>query len=143
MKKNFVLTDEFKINLFGVKVFRIKCTRKIKYAEIGDLGGFIEKESNISGNAWVSGDAQVSGNAWVYSNALVSSSNDYCCFHSFGSINRTTTVFKTTTEIKISCGCFLGTISEFEFKVKQTHANTKFEREYMAIIEVIKIKFEL
>ena len=52
----------------------------------GELGGYIEAETNLSpvGNAWVSGnawvygnakvsdDALVSGNAWVSGNALVS-----------------------------------------------------------------------
>ena len=41
----------------------------------GTLGGWIEKEENlsqVSGNAWVYGNAQVYGNAWVYGNALVS-----------------------------------------------------------------------
>jgi carbonic anhydrase/acetyltransferase-like protein (isoleucine patch superfamily) len=46
----------------------------------GDLGGYIEKETNLShyGNAWVSGNARVyenamvSGNAEVYENAWVS-----------------------------------------------------------------------
>ena len=63
MDKHFELTDKFIINAFGAKLFQIKCTRKIKYADIGDLGGYIEKEDNLSGNAWVYGDAKVSGNA--------------------------------------------------------------------------------
>ena len=61
MDKHFELTNKFIINAFGVKLFQIKCTRRIKYAEVGDLGGYIEKEDNLSGDAWVSGDAQVSG----------------------------------------------------------------------------------
>ena len=65
MDKHFELTNKFIINAFGVKLFQIKCTRRIKYAEVGDLGGYIEKEDNLSGDAWVSGDAQVSGDARV------------------------------------------------------------------------------
>lgn len=41
MKKKFELTDEFIINSFGIKLFRIKCTRTFKYAQEGDFGGFI------------------------------------------------------------------------------------------------------
>ena len=68
MKKKFEQTDEFIINSFGIKLFRIKCTRTFKYAQEGDLGGFIEKEENLNhfGNAWVSGNARVSGAAQVY-----------------------------------------------------------------------------
>ena len=38
MDRHFELTDKFIINAFGAKLFQIKCTRKIKYADIGDLG---------------------------------------------------------------------------------------------------------
>jgi hypothetical protein len=69
---------------------------------------------------------------------------DYCCFQSFGSVNRTTTVFKEANgKIKIICGCFNGTIDEFKNQVLQTHKENKFAKEYLAIIEVIKIKFEI
>jgi len=71
MEKNFELTEEFKINAFGVKVFRIKSTKKSKHVESGVLGGWVEKEENVSGNAWVYGDAEVSGDARVYGDAWV------------------------------------------------------------------------
>ena len=64
-EKNFKLTEEFIVNAFGVKLFRIKSTRSFRSINEGDLGGFIESESNLYGNAWVSGDALVSGNEWV------------------------------------------------------------------------------
>ena len=72
MDKHFELTDKFIINAFGIKLLQIKCTRKIKHADVGDLGGYIEKEDNLSGDAWVSGDAKVYGNAQVYGDAQVS-----------------------------------------------------------------------
>ena len=68
--KHFKLTTESKVNVFGVKLFRIECTIDFKYAKKGDLGGWIEKEGNLSGNAWVSGDAKVSGNAEVSGDAV-------------------------------------------------------------------------
>ena len=71
MDKHFELTDKFIINAFGIKLLQIKCTRKIKHADVGDLGGYIEKEDNLSGDAWVSGNAQVSGDAQVSGNAKV------------------------------------------------------------------------
>ena len=72
MEKHFELTQEFKINFSGIKLFRIKATKNSKYANIGDLGGWVEDERNLSGNAWIFGNAQVSGNAQVYGNAQVS-----------------------------------------------------------------------
>ena len=76
--KKFELTSDFKMYL-GMKLFRIKALVDFGNVKAGDLGGYIEKEKNLShnGNAWVSdnawvyGDARVSGNAWVYGNARV------------------------------------------------------------------------
>lgn len=138
MDRHFELTDKFIINAFGAKLFQIKCTRKIKYADIGDLGGYIEKENNLSGDAWVSGNAQVSGDA------RVSNDNEHCGFDCFGSANRHTHSYKTKSgKIEITCGCFRGSIEEFEKQIKETHRGNEFERQYIAIVEVIKIKFGL
>jgi acyl-[acyl carrier protein]--UDP-N-acetylglucosamine O-acyltransferase len=106
--------------------------------------------ARVYGNAWVSGNAEVSGDAEVYGNARVSGDAevygdaDYCCFQRFGSSNRTTTFFKTKTkEIFVSCGCFLGNLTDFELRVKSTHGDNKHAREYLAILGVVRIKFGL
>ncbi|MDO5399306.1 MAG: hypothetical protein Q4G33_15435, partial [bacterium] len=64
--KKFELTTESKINWFGRTLFRIKACKSFITAtgdevKAGDLGGYIEMESNLS----------QSGKAWVYSNAEV------------------------------------------------------------------------
>ena len=71
--KKFELTAEFVTNVFGKKLFRIKALVAFGDVEKGELGGFIEKEDNLShdGNAWVYGNARVFGNAQVYGNAWV------------------------------------------------------------------------
>ena len=150
MDKHFELTDKFIINAFGIKLLQIKCTRKIKHADVGDLGGYIEKEDNLYGDAWVSGnaqvygDAKVSGNAQVSGDAKVSNNNEHCGFDCFGSANRHTHAYKTQSgKVEIICGCFRGSIEEFEEQVKKTHQGNEFERQYMAIAEVIKIKLGL
>ena len=70
--KKFELTSDFKMYL-GMKLFRIKALVDFGNVKAGDLGGYIEKEKNLShnGNAWVSGNAQVYDNAWVYGDAQV------------------------------------------------------------------------
>lgn len=96
----------------------------------GELGGWIEKEWNLSGDAWVYGDA------------LIENSRDYCCFQSFGSRNDTTTAFRQKDgSILISCGCFSGSLREFVEAVEKTHGANQFGREYLAIAEVIKVRF--
>ena len=71
--KKFKLTSEFIVDISGVKLFRIKALIEFGNVKAGDLGGYIEKEENLShmGNAWVSGNAQVSGDARVFGNAWV------------------------------------------------------------------------
>ena len=78
--KKFELTTEFITNAFGKKLFRIKALVEFGNVKAGELGGYVEKEGNVSqdnnawvfGNAWVYGNARVSGNAEVFGNARVS-----------------------------------------------------------------------
>ena len=70
--KKYELTSETKVFL-GKTLYRIKALVQFGNVNAGDLGGWIEKEENLSqsGNAWVYGDASVYGNAWVSGNARV------------------------------------------------------------------------
>lgn len=173
MEKHFELTDET-IEVAGNIMHRIRCTRDCKWAKTGDLGGFIEKEDNLSdnawvyGDAWVSGDAQVSGNAQVCGDARVFGNAQvygdarvygdaqvcgdaridcikaHCGFDVFGSYGRHTHAYITAeNKIEITCGCFRGSIEKFEAKVRHTHGDSQYAREYLAIAHVIRVKFGL
>ena len=138
MEKKYVLTDNFIVNVFGIKLFQIKCIRKIKYADIGDLGGYVESERNLSqeGDAWVCGNAKVFGGAEIVSN------DRHCGFDCFGSANRHTHAYIIKDgNVEITCGCFRGSIEEFESRVEETHKGTIYEKQYKAIVNLIKIKF--
>lgn len=52
--KKFELISEFVTNVFGKKLFRIKALVSFGDVSAGELGGFVEKEENLSnnGNAW-------------------------------------------------------------------------------------------
>ena len=92
----------------------------------------------------VCGDAKVYGNAKVCGDAEVCGDADHLCIKGVGSENRNTTFFKCKDgHIHVSCGCFNGNLEEFEKKVKETHGNNKYAREYLACIEVVKIHFEV
>ena len=71
--KKYELTDETK-NYNGSTLYRIKALKDFGNIKAGDLGGFIEKEENLSqdGNCWVIGDSLVLDNARVVENAYVS-----------------------------------------------------------------------
>ena len=76
--KKYELTAEF-IEKWGKKLFRIKALISFGSVEVGELGGYVEKEDNLAqdgdawvyGNAEVYGDARVCGDARVYGNARV------------------------------------------------------------------------
>ena len=148
--KKFELTAESKINIFGKKLFRIKALISFGDVEEGETGGWIEKEENLeqsSGDAWVSGNAEVSGDAWVYGNARVSGNArvygdaDYTTIHGFGTQFRTTTFFQCEDkQIRVSCGCFLGTIPEFREQVKNTREG-KIAEEYLMIADLMEKHF--
>lgn len=47
--------------------------------------------------------------------------------------------FKTATDIYVRCGCFFGTIVDFERQVNETHArNKKYRKEYLETIKYVK-----
>ena len=70
--KKYELTNET-IQIEGKKLYRIKALIDFGDVKAGDLGGFIEKESNLShlGSAWIYDDAKVCDDAKVYGNAKV------------------------------------------------------------------------
>ena len=74
MNNKYELTDEIK-NINGTALRQIRALRDISRwgVKAGDLGGWIEKEENLShyGDAWVSGNAMVYGDAWVHGDAKV------------------------------------------------------------------------
>ena len=72
MDKHFKLTEETRVNEAGVTLHRIMATRDTRHAKAGEKGGFIEKEENLGGEAWVDNNAEVWGEAFVYCYAYVS-----------------------------------------------------------------------
>ena len=136
--KKYELTTETKINIFGKKLFRIKALVSFGSIIAGEKGGWIEKEENLSqsGNAWVY------DNARIFYNANVSGNADYTTIHGFGTHFRTTTFFRCKDkEIRVSCGCFFGTISEFREQVKRTRKG-KVAEEYLMIADLMEKHFK-
>ena len=149
--KKFELDLSTETEFFGRKFFRIKALTTFGDVEKGDLGGFIEKEENLSqeNNAWVYGNAKVYGNAWVcgnakvcgdaevYGNAKVCGNADLVWFSNIGSEYGTLTVFKSKNEgeILVTRGCFLGTVEQFLEKSKKVH-DDKTRIEYELLIKV-------
>ena len=91
--------------------------------------------AKVSGDAWVCGNAKVSGDAWVYKNI------DHAEINGFGTCGRHTTFFRCKDKtVKVSCGCFLGTIDEFRNQVKNTREG-KIAKEYLMIADLMELHF--
>ena len=159
--KKFELTSET-INLLGITLFRIKALVDFGNVKSGDLGGFVEKEENLSmygdawvyGNARVCGDSLVCGNARVYGDSLVCGNArvcgdawvygdaDYATIKGFGTVFRTTTFFRCKDKrIRVTCGCFYGTINQFRKQVKKTRKD-KIAKEYLMIADLMEEHFK-
>ena len=97
--------------------------------------------ARVSDNAEVFDNARVSDNAWVFGNARVSDNADYATIHGFGTQFRTTTFFRCKDkQVKVSCGCFYGTIPEFREQVKNTRKG-KIAEEYLMIADLMEKHF--
>ena len=68
----YELTNE-NLEIGKKNLFRIRALKDFAHVKAGDLGGWIESESNLSqeGTCWVSGEAQVFGEACVFGSAWV------------------------------------------------------------------------
>jgi UDP-3-O-[3-hydroxymyristoyl] glucosamine N-acyltransferase len=71
-KKHFELTEET-IEFMGSILHRIKATKNLPHIKVkkGDLGGFIEEESNLKDKAWVFNEAKVFGGAEISQKATI------------------------------------------------------------------------
>lgn len=102
----------------------------------GQLGGYIEHEKNLFGNAWVCGNAQVSGSALVCGNAMIDETGLIFWASKVGSENGTLTVYNTkSNELEVTRGCFCGTVDDFLAASEAKHDDDT-HLEYRLLIEV-------
>ena len=124
MIKKFELDLSSKITILGVELFRIKALISFGNVEKGELGGYVEKEDNLSHY----------GNAWVYGNAEVSKLNDYILFKNTWSSGRYFTYTKSNEMWKV--GCFYGTGEEL---IKKAYEDSEVSgKHYEAYVNFVK-----
>ena len=139
MAKKYEFTGETKAWL-GHTLHRIRALISFEGVKAGDLGGWIEKEENLSqdGSAWVYGSAVVCDEAMVWR------TNHYLCIGPMGSRLDFTTFFQSKDkQIYVRCGCFHGDIDAFALKVQAAHGNNQHAKAYMAAIELAKMQIDL
>lgn len=71
-KKYELLKDDYK-KVFGIKLYRIRALKDFGVVKKGDVGGYIQKEENLSqkNTCWVYKEAKVWGEARVYEKAKI------------------------------------------------------------------------
>ena len=157
--KKYEFTEET-IEVSGKVLHRIKAVRDFGIVKAGELGGFIEKEENLSheGNCWVYNDAMVYGNAKVYGNAVVcddavvcgnaivcgyaeicddakiSMCSDYIFFKNWWSSGRFFTWTRSNNMWKV--GCFYGTGEEL---IQKAYKDSEIcGREYERVVRYVE-----
>ena len=127
--KKYEFTGETEV-IGSITLHRIRAVKSFSDVNIGDIGGWIEKEENLSheGNAWVCGNAKVYGNAKVFDNA------DYIVFKNWWSSGRYFTW--TRSNNKWAVGCFYGTGKELIAKAYKD--SEKSGKEYERIVRYVE-----
>ena len=132
--KKYELTDEIKLHN-GRTLHRIVALRDFGNVKIGDKGGWIEKEDNLShtGSCWVYDNATVRGNAKVCSDAEIYNNKDYIVFKNWWSSGRYFTW--TRSNNMWSVGCFYGSGDEL---IKKAYADSEDKgKHYAEIVEYV------
>lgn len=192
MDKHFKLTEETKVNEEGVTLHRIMATRDSRHAKAGEKGGFVEREDNLGGEAWVDNNAEVWGEAFVYGYAYVSGNarvygyaqiygrselggtvrvtdnahvfgdtklvgsvrigrdafvghtKGYCSLLNIGRPNQQTTAYRAADgSVRIAFGEDVYPIDRVNKSVVRRFNENEDYRMYQAVIELIKLKFNL
>ncbi|MBQ3199771.1 MAG: polymer-forming cytoskeletal protein [Firmicutes bacterium] len=110
-------------------------------AEVCD-SAMVYDSAMVCDSAMVYGSAMVFGSAEVCDSAMVCDTTDILWIAPIGSRNACTTFFKCEDgKCRVRCGCFYGDLDEFAAKVKETHGDNQHAKEYMAAIELAKVRF--
>ena len=162
-QKKYEFTGET-MDFFGRTLHRIRSLRAFSDINIGDIGGWIEKEENLShnnnaqvfddaqvfGKAQVFDDAQVGGDAWVggrtrlCGDARIFNNHHYWTSPQIGSRNDITTFYRSKDRrIMVVCGCCHTDIEDFARRVKETHGDNQHARDYERAIQMAKIWIDL
>ena len=91
------------------------------------------------------GDAQVYGDTLVSGNARVEKQSDWLLVGPAKSSGRFTTAYQDAKiGVRVSCGCFGGTLAEFSAAIEGTHANNETNLgQYRLFCQLIAFNFDV
>ena len=96
---------------------------------------------NVYGSADVGGDAHLFGIPAfinISSDSVIRRTEHILVVGPIGSRKSFTTFSRSIHGINVSCGCFEGTIKEFEKRVKETHGESLLAKDYLTAIKLAK-----
>ena len=126
--KKYELTTSTK-TVLGRKLFQIKALVSFEDVEVGDLGGYIEKEDNLDHN----------GNAWILGDACVFGDNDHLVVGPIGSRKAYTTFYRRKDgTTMVACGCFHDTLEAHAKRMAEVYGGSVHGKIYAAAIEFAK-----
>ena len=122
---------------------QIVCVTAFASVAAGEVGGYIEKEVNLSqdGNAWVFGNAKVFGNA-ILRRGSTETATDYIVIGPQGSRRSFATLHLPSNTV--CTGCFVGDLNEFKVAVSTSHNPNhcddckSFNEQYQRVIQVFE-----
>ena len=120
----------------------IKVCDAVRICGFAKVYGFVAlyDHSVVCDNARVY-NASIRNSAMICSNAVIKRTSDYSVISQFGSVYRTTTFFRCEDNlIRVSCGCFTGTLEEFRERVNETRTG-KIAEEYLMIADLMEKHF--
>ena len=163
MNKKYILVESNCVAIAdGRKLYQIQAIRSFSDVTAGDLGGYIENESNLShdgvcwiyGDGCVCGDAEVSGNVrvdglgYICNNVKINKHKNLFVVDIFLNRSEHATFVKTDDGI-IYVTCFIaskyfnGTIDELEKEVLNTYDKfSEYRRRYLNAIKMVKEVFK-
>lgn len=125
MEKKYEFTGET-LEYEGRTLHRIRALKDFGNVKAGDVGGWVETEANLSHDG----------------NTRVSGAEDYITCGPIGSRGDITTIFRDSVKkVCVNCGCFSGTLDDFEKAVNKTHPYDQHGMEYRALIALARIRF--
>ena len=114
--------------------YAIDKTQKYPY-----LDGMYRLCKDGVGIGWIGEGARIGKGARIGDGAEIKSIYDYLTVGGIGSRQGMTTFYRCKYGlIRVNCGCFNGTLDEFEAAVHETHAGNEHEKAYMAAIRMVK-----
>lgn len=135
--QKYKFTGETK-EVYGCTLHQIVCVTAFASVAAGEVGGYIEKEVNLSqdGDAEVFGDAKVSGNA-ILRRGSTETATDYIVIGPQGPRRSFATLHLPSNTV--CAGCFVGDLNEFKVAVSTSHNHCKiFNEQYQRVIQVFE-----